>query len=312
MSAGTVITGGVESPGRVTLTLNDADAELLCASVAVQLTVVSPMGNVDPEAGAQFTATDPSTRSLAVGFEYVTSAPDADVASTEMSAGTPAMDGGVVSWTVILKDLLAELPCESVALHSTVVCPIANVEPEAGAQLKLVALSPVSSAGAVSLTIARDAAVASAVMSAGTVITGGVVSASGVTVTLNDADPELLCASDAPQLTVVSPIGNVDPDASKQLTATGPSTSSLAVGLEYDTTAPADDVACTVISAGTPTIDGAVVSCTVTLNDLLAEFPCESVALQFTVVCPNANIEPDAGTHPKLATASSGSVAEAT
>ena len=63
--------------------------------------------------------------------------------------------------------------------------------------------------------------------------------------------------------------------------------------------------------AGTVTTGG-VVSCTVTWNDADDELPCVSVALHVTVVVPNANVDPDAGTHEKLATASSGSVAEAT
>jgi hypothetical protein len=38
---------------------------LLWASVAEQFTVVDPVGKEEPEAGRQFTATGPSTRSLA-------------------------------------------------------------------------------------------------------------------------------------------------------------------------------------------------------------------------------------------------------
>jgi len=63
MFAGTVITGGVVL---CTVTVKDACEVLLCASVAVQVTVVAPMGNVDPDAGMQFTATLPSTASVAV------------------------------------------------------------------------------------------------------------------------------------------------------------------------------------------------------------------------------------------------------
>jgi hypothetical protein len=65
MSAGTVITGAVVS---CTVTWNEADAVLPCASVAVQCTVVVPSGNVEPEPGVQLTTTDPSTVSVAVGL----------------------------------------------------------------------------------------------------------------------------------------------------------------------------------------------------------------------------------------------------
>jgi hypothetical protein len=60
--AGTVTTGLVVS---VTVTVNDADPVLPRVSVAVQVTVVAPSGNVDPLAGAQLTATVPSIVSVA-------------------------------------------------------------------------------------------------------------------------------------------------------------------------------------------------------------------------------------------------------
>jgi hypothetical protein len=46
-----------------------------------------------------------------------------------------AIVGGVVSTTETVKSAFALLPALSVALHETVVWPIANVLPEAGAQL---------------------------------------------------------------------------------------------------------------------------------------------------------------------------------
>jgi hypothetical protein len=60
--AGTVRTGGAVS---LTVTVNEAEPVLLCASVAVQVTVVVPSGNVEPLAGAQVTATTPSMLSVA-------------------------------------------------------------------------------------------------------------------------------------------------------------------------------------------------------------------------------------------------------
>ncbi len=51
-----------------TVTVNDADAEFPCASVAEHVTSVDPSGNVEPLGGTQVTATEPSTRSVAVGL----------------------------------------------------------------------------------------------------------------------------------------------------------------------------------------------------------------------------------------------------
>src|SRR5438128_1095621 len=59
--AGTVMTGPVVS---VTVTMKDAAPGFPCASVAVQLTVVAPNGNVDPLEGAQVAGRLPSTASL--------------------------------------------------------------------------------------------------------------------------------------------------------------------------------------------------------------------------------------------------------
>ena len=50
---GTDTVGGVTSR---TVTVNEAVPVLPAASVAVQVTVVVPMGNVDPDGGAQVTA----------------------------------------------------------------------------------------------------------------------------------------------------------------------------------------------------------------------------------------------------------------
>jgi hypothetical protein len=66
-----------------------------------------------------------------------------------------------------------------------------------------------------------------------------------------------------------------------------------------------------VLLPGTPLITGPIVSTTLTVNDADESLPCESLALQVTVVLPSPNTVPDAGEQPKLATASSGSLADA-
>jgi len=65
------MTGGVKS---CTVTVNDAEAVLPWLSVAVQVTLVVPTGNVDPEAGLQSGVIEPSTRSVADSVN-VTTAP---------------------------------------------------------------------------------------------------------------------------------------------------------------------------------------------------------------------------------------------
>jgi hypothetical protein len=129
--------------------------------------------------------------------------------------------------------------------------------------------------------------------------------------TLNVADEVFPCVSVAEQATVVVVIPNVDPDGGEQVTPTEPETASLAVGLVNVTTAPDPDVASVVMLLGTPLITGPVVSTTLTVNVAVELFPCESLALHVTVVLPRPNPVPDAGEQAKLATASSGSLAEA-
>src|SRR4051794_19216345 len=66
--------------------------------------------------------------------------------------------------------------------------------------------------------------------------------------------------------------------------------------VENETVAPDAPVASAVLSAGTDTT-GAVVSTTVTVNEPLLLFPAPSVAVQWTVVVPSGNVDPDPGPH---------------
>ena len=101
--ASTVTFEGLPKVGGVvswTVTLKVEFAAFERESVAVQVTVAVPMANVEPDAGAQETVTEPSTASVAVGDENVAVAPDAPVASTVIFEGVPEMTGPVVSCTV--------------------------------------------------------------------------------------------------------------------------------------------------------------------------------------------------------------------
>jgi len=86
------------------------------------------------------------------------------------------MVGAVVSRTVTVKLLDALFPRVSLAEQVTVVLVIAKVLPEAGAQLTAGLAGLASVALAAKVTAAPVGPVASAVMFAGTVIIGAVVS----------------------------------------------------------------------------------------------------------------------------------------
>ena len=75
--------------------MNVAEPVLPAASVAVQVTVVIAIGNVDPDAGVQTGVSGPSTASTAEE-EKLTGAPAGLTALTVMLAGT-VTTGAVVS-----------------------------------------------------------------------------------------------------------------------------------------------------------------------------------------------------------------------
>ena len=199
---------------------------LPAASIAEQVTVVVPSGKVEPEAGEQVAATEPSTISVAEA-EKLATAPEGPVASRIILAGTVTV-GGVVSTTDTLKLALPVFPDASVAEQLTVVVPRAKVEPEAGEQVAARGPSTRSLAEAVKEMVAPEGPVASTVIFAGSVTEGAVVSC---TVTLKPPEALLPAESVAEQVTGVVPRGNVEPEAGEQLMATAPSTLSLAEAL---------------------------------------------------------------------------------
>ena len=144
--------------------------------------------------------------------------------------------------------------------------------------------------------------VAATVMFPGMLVSAGMTLSTTVTLKVwaGLVLPEL---SDAVQLTVVVPSGNVLPDGGEQLTVGLESTLSLAVGFDQLATAPLGPVAAIVISPGMPLSDGGVVSCTVTLKLAELLLPCESAAVQLTVVVPSGKAKPLAGLLVMLVTA---------
>jgi hypothetical protein len=93
--------------------------------------------------------------------------------------------------------------------------------------------------------------------------------------------------------TFVVPSGNVLPDAGLQLTLGFGSTLSVAVTVKL-TAAPAELVA-SAVRFERPASTGAVLSETVIVNEAVARFPDESVAVHVTVVVPSGKVLPGAG-----------------
>ncbi len=139
------------------------------------------------------------------------------------------MAGPVVSTTVTTKPAEPVLPAASVIEQVTVVVPSAKTDAEEGGQVgRAGAVDGVGGRGGEASRRRRRRSVASAVMSAGTVTAGAVVSS---TVTMNDPVPVLPAASVAEQLTVVVPRANT-PAGGVQVTSTLPSTRSVAVAVK--------------------------------------------------------------------------------
>jgi hypothetical protein len=142
--------------------------------------------------------------------------------------------GPCLSTTVIWKLPVARFPARSSAEQATAVVPTRNDDPDAGVQLTARGPSTASFAEAANDTTAPDALVASVVMFAGSVSVGG---AESRTVTVNVPEPVFPRVSEAVHVTVVVPIGNVEPDAGEHVGVIEPSTVSLAVAVKV-TTAP--------------------------------------------------------------------------
>ena len=200
--------------------------------MAVQVTVVAPTGNAKPEAGRQATVT-PGQLSCAAGNRKVTTAVlvPGSVFLTR-SAGWASV-GLSSSTTVTWKLQVALLPEVSVAVQLTVVVPIGKIEPDGGTQLVMTP-GVLSVAVTMKVTTAEQSPVSLVLrMSGGQIILG--VSAS-LMVTLKVTLVLLLEVSVAVQVTVVTPIGKVEPDPGEQATVT-PGQLSCATGNEKVTTA---------------------------------------------------------------------------
>jgi hypothetical protein len=171
MSAGQVKSGAVVSR---TVTEKLHVAVLPPLSVAVQVTVVVPIGKVLPLAGLHVTVGFGSHASEPLAVK-VTAAPLGLVHSATMSAGQVTV-GATSSRTVTEKLQVALLPESSVAVHVTVVMPTGKVLPLGGLHVTVGLGSQLSVALALKVTTAPLPPVQSVTMSAGHVTVGGVSS----------------------------------------------------------------------------------------------------------------------------------------
>lgn len=219
-----------------TETVNVHVAVLFDASIAVQVTVVTPIGF--PEAkyeplGGEHEYVTPGQLSVTFVGANVTVAP-LHVASdsTAMFAGQVIV-GGCASMTVTEKLHAAEFPDASLTVHDIVVVPFWKVEPLDGEQTGAPTPGQLSdTVGAVHVaTAVQTFGSVFFVMFDGQVIDGACVSFT-VTVKLHDA--VLLEASVAVHVTVVTPFENCDPDGGVHATVT-PEQLSVAVAVNVTT-----------------------------------------------------------------------------
>jgi hypothetical protein len=228
VTLGAVMTGGSSS---VTVTVNVLVALLPEESMAVAVTVVTPLLNTLPLAGTVVTLTVASQLSVAVGAKF-TVVEQLPVASSLVLAVTlgAVMIGASSSVTVTVKVLVALLPEESHALAVTVVTPLLKTLPLAGTVMTLTAPSQLSVAVGAKVTVVEQLPVPSSLVLAvtfGAVITGA---SSSDTVTVNEVAALLPEESVAAAVTVVTPLLNTLPLAGTVVTFTVTSQLSVAVG----------------------------------------------------------------------------------
>jgi hypothetical protein len=115
----------------VTVTVKEHTLLLPLASVAVNVIVVVPMGNVDPLGNpAVCVITKPGQLSVAAGASHETTAEQfPGVLPTLMFAGHDVKIGACTSATVTVNEQSVEFPLASVAVYEIVVTPIGNEDP---------------------------------------------------------------------------------------------------------------------------------------------------------------------------------------
>src|SRR5262245_15739517 len=228
MFAGQVIEGACRSftvTAKLQLELFDD------ASLTEQVTVVVPFANEEPEAGVQVGLPTPGQLSLTVGAAYATTAEQRFGSVPVVMFAGQVIEGGCVSLTVTVKlhDELFGGVAASLTEQVTVVVPLGNAVPLAGTQVTAPTPGQLSDAVAANVvTAVHTPGSVPLVMFEGQEIAGGCRS---LMVTVNEQDPAFPLASVAEQVTVVVPLGKLEPDGGVQVTVPTPGQLSVAVGV---------------------------------------------------------------------------------
>lgn len=113
---------------------------LFDASFAVQVTVVTPSGNVEPDGGLHTTVVTPEQLSLATGVAKVTTLPVVTGhvgAAIAVTLAGQVSEGGWLSVTVTVNVQVLVFLLVSVTEQVTVVTPFRKAVPLAGVQVTL-------------------------------------------------------------------------------------------------------------------------------------------------------------------------------
>lgn len=137
----------------VIVIVNEQGAVLPELSVFVQLTVVTPVGKVEPEAGVQ-AAEKPIQLSLAVTDQLTLALLHCPASVLPVMFPGQVMVGSSVSLIVTVKVQALVLPLASVAVHVTVETPLGKVEPLVGEQPESTPGQLSEAAGAAHVTFA--------------------------------------------------------------------------------------------------------------------------------------------------------------
>ena len=282
MSEGQLTTGSSLS----VTTISNEHAEVFPdASVAMEVTVVVPSENTDPEGRSEIT--DEEQLSVESILKLTTASHEPGSVCTFIVAGQE-ITGGSLSATVTLNEHVEIFPAASVATEFTVVVPIGKTLPEAGTDITF----EVQLSFEVTLkftTAPQSLGSVFTKMSAGQIIAGASLS---ITVTLNEHVEVFPSASVATEFTFVVPTGKTLPEDGFEITVEEQLSVEDTLKL---TMAPQSFASVLMFMSAGQLITGNSLSVTITLNEQVEMFPDGSVAIEFTVVVPIEKTLPEAG-----------------
>ena len=136
---------GVGAAEASTVTADPQDAVSLLASTAVQVMLVVPTGNIDPDAGEQLAETGAVPPETVGAKVTATGTPVADVA---VGAGQRIVGGGTAAYVTTTDVLHDACACRaSVAVHVVGVEPTGKSDPDAGEQEAVTGATPPDAIG---------------------------------------------------------------------------------------------------------------------------------------------------------------------